>query len=447
MKQQFNNLSTTPFWWEAAPPEDGLGADALMDCDILIIGAGFTGLNAAITLAEYGAGKIVVVDKMRLGEGASSRNGGQLRSASKSSDEQRCKRFGREIGLRVAEDFRASLPFFLERVRTLGIECHVDMSGLLMGAHTTAHYKAGERRWQSLADEQKQREWPVSPDRMQEEIATGAYRGGYVSLDAGLVHPALYHKGLRDRARALGVSLHSGVEMVKITRGRRDFRVHFAGNRSIQAQRIISGPNGYVDAAQPWLQRRLVPVQSYMIATEELDEDLVSALIPKDRAVADTKKVLNYYRKSPDGRRVLFGGRVSFAAIDEHQSAAGLYKLMTAVFPQIKGCKLTHSWRGNVAFTLDWLPYIGCHDGVYYACGYNGNGVVMGSYLGDRIARMVLADGKSVYGLDQIRFSALPGYAGNPWFLPVVGTAYRAQDHLSRMLDRGWPPISERIKR
>ncbi|WP_191057553.1 NAD(P)/FAD-dependent oxidoreductase [Geminicoccus harenae] len=422
----------TPYWWLQAPPRPGLPASALADVDCLIVGSGLAGLNAAITLAQAGV-QVTVIERGLIGEGASTRNAGQLSGGSKVSGPALVRQFGEACAAEITADFQAVYPFIVERIQSLGIDCSLEQRGMFIGAHTSADYWAFAAEHAALPPEQQARNRLVPPDQVHTELATSIYAGGYVYGDAGQLHPGLYHAGLRAVAEKLGVKLVSGVELAGIER-KGDRFTAILTDGAIDCRRIMVMTNGYTGAATPWFQRRLIPVRSYMIATEELPN--VAELIPGGRPLADTKRILYYYRSSPDRRRILFGGRASFRDVDARTSAVKLHGFLTDVFAQLEGVKLSHAWFGNVAFAFDWLPHFGRHEGVYYACGCNGSGVPMLSYLGDRAARSMLADGKEMGGLGAIPFNTMPGYGGRPWFLPIVGTAYRWTDRIRRRLDQ-----------
>jgi glycine/D-amino acid oxidase-like deaminating enzyme len=178
----------------------------------------------------------------------------------------------------------------------------------------------------------------------------------------------------------------------------------------------------------------VVPVASHIIATEELPQDLAQSLIPKGRTLSDTKRVLCYYRMSPDGTRMVFGGRARFMQVDPTISAPILHRYMTDRFPQLRGVKVTHAWTGNVAFTLDALPHMGEREGFHYCLGCNGSGVAMMTYLGWQTARKIARAANYACSYDTEDFPDHPLYSGNPWFLPVVGGYYRLRDTLDRLL-------------
>ena len=169
-----------------------------------------------------------------------------------------------------------------------------------------------------------------------------------------------------------------------------------------------------------------------MIATEPLPPETTRRLIPRGRMIVDTKRVLSYYRLSPDSRRILFGGRASFRSATARQAAPRVHGLMTRVWPELARVRITHAWTGNVAFTFDYVPHLGTHDGVHYAAGCQGNGVAMMTYLGHQLARKLAGKASRPSAFDGLPFPTRPLYSGRPWFLPVVGTAYRVADWLDR---------------
>ena len=204
---------------------------------------------------------------------------------------------------------------------------------------------------------------------------------------------------------------------------------------TVKAEQVVIATNGYTGDITPDLKRRVVPLASHIIATEELPADLADSLIPKRRTLSDTRRVLCYYRMTPDGKRMVFGGRARFTQVSATASAPILYDFMTARFPQLKGVKVTHAWTGNVAFTLDALPHMGKQaDGMHYLLGCNGSGVAMMTYLGTQTARKIARVANAPCAFDMPEFPDHPLYNGNPWFLPVIGGWYRMRDRLDRML-------------
>jgi glycine/D-amino acid oxidase-like deaminating enzyme len=176
----------------------------------------------------------------------------------------------------------------------------------------------------------------------------------------------------------------------------------------------------------------VIPIGSYIIATEPLPDDLMQRLMPRNRIVSDTRRVVYYYRASPDRRRILFGGRVSVDETDPAVSGPLLHADLVALFPELRNVRISHSWCGFVAYTFDELMHIGCHEGVHYAMGYCGSGVGMAGYLGMRLGQQVLGQAEGRTAFDDLAFQTRPLYTGKPWFLAPSIRYYRWRDRRPR---------------
>ena len=273
----------------------------------------------------------------------------------------------------------------------------------------------------------------VPRERQREEIASDYYFGGMVVERSASLHPALYYKGLLDACRRRGVGVCAAASVEGIARSGAGWRVA-TSRGAVEAGDVVIATNGYTGALTPSLRRRVVPIASHIIATEELPRDLAASLIPKGRTLGDTKRVLTYYRMSPDGKRMVFGGRARFTQVDARLSASVLHGYMTDRFPQLRGIRIAHGWTGNTAFTLDALPHMGEEAGMHYALGCNGSGVAMMTYLGHQVARKIARVANAPCAFDSEDFPTHPLYTGNPWFLPMIGGYYRLRDRLDRML-------------
>jgi glycine/D-amino acid oxidase-like deaminating enzyme len=196
---------------------------------------------------------------------------------------------------------------------------------------------------------------------------------------------------------------------------------------------VVIATNGYTGDLTPRLKRRVVPIASHIIATEPLAPDLAASLIPRGRTLSDTRRVLCYYRMSPDGTRMIFGGRARFTPVTPETSAPILHRFMTERFPQLADAKVTHAWTGNVAFTMDALPHMGRDSGMHYLMGCNGSGVAMMTYLGWQTARKIAGIANYACAFDSPDFPDHPLYNGNPWFLPAIGSWYRLRDQVDRI--------------
>ncbi len=318
-----------------------------------------------------------------------------------------------------------------------GIACCWQRRGRFVGAWTPAHFAAQEKRLKNLNEDAQSGAFMVPRARQRDEIASDYYYGGMVVERSASLHPALYYKGLLDACRRRGVVVCAEAAVDGIAaegpKDRGGWRV--ATSRGpLLAGDVVIATNGYTGAVTPALRRRIVPIASHIIATEQLPAELAASLIPKRRSISDTKRVLCYYRLSPDGTRMVFGGRARFTPANPRLCARVLHAYMTERFPQLQSVRVTHSWTGNTAFTLDALPHMGEEGGLHYCLGCNGSGIAMMTYLGTQTARKIARVANAPCAFDAPEFPDHPLYTGNPWFLPLVGGWYRMRDRLDRLL-------------
>jgi glycine/D-amino acid oxidase-like deaminating enzyme len=420
-----------PYWWEAAEPALRPGRALPARVEVAVVGGGYTGLSAALELARRGR-EVCVLDGERIGFGASSRNGGMVSGGLKIAKSSLAERFGQEKAREIIDEGARSFTFLEELIAREKIECHYKRTGRYLAAYSPKHYAELGERAKLLRETTGMATALVPRERQREEIGSDHYRGGLVVEAAGGLHPALYVRGLAAAAERAGAALIDETRVGRISRNGDGFEI--ATNRGrLSARTVMLGTNGYTERSMPWFARRLIPVASFIIATEPLAPEVTKRLVPNGRMISDTRRVLNYFRLSPDGTRVLWGGRASFRRVDQRTSALRLHATMSTVWPELKDVRITHSWTGNVAFTFDFLPHMGVHDGIYYALGCQGSGVAMQSYLGYRTALKIVGGDNRPCAFDGLPFNTLPLYNGQPWFLPLVGSWYRLRDRLDRM--------------
>ncbi len=423
-----------PYWWEAWTPTSTDPVDLPAKVTVAIVGGGYGGLSTALELAKNGT-DCVVLEAAELGFGASTRNGGAVSGgvnigkgfSGKGLDPASAR------AQAVLADGSDAFALIERLIMEENIDCHWQKTGRFVGAWTPAHYAAQAKKVTLLNDASRSEAFMVPRDRQREEMASDYYYGGMVVERSASLHPALYYKGLLEacRRRNVPVCCRAGVEKIS---GREGMWTVRTTRGTVQAEQVVIATNGYTSDITPELKRRVVPLASHIIATEELSPDLADSLIPKRRTLSDTRRVLCYYRMSPDGKRVVFGGRARFTPVTAQQSAPILYKFMTDRFPQLQGVQVTHAWTGNVAFTLDALPHMGRQDGIHFLLGCNGSGVAMMTYLGWQTARKIAGVANRVSAYDVEDFPTHPLYNGNPWFLPAIGAWYRFRDDLDRNL-------------
>lgn len=424
------DFKLTPYWWDHVPRPVLPVEDVPGQVDVVVIGSGYTGLHAALQTARGGRATIVL-DAEDAGWGCSTRNGGQISTSIKPGYDELARRHGPERATAILREGRNSLAWLGEFIAAERIDCAFRVVGRFHAAHSPGQYEILAR---SIANQPKGLEVPahmVPRAEQRAELGTDAYFGGAVFTRHVSVDPSLYHAGLLDRAMAAGVRVFARCPATEIERDGDRFRV-VTPRGTCAARDVVVATNGYTGRLTPWLRRRVIPIGSYIIATEPLPAETMARLMPRDRTVSDTRKVVYYYRASPDRQRIVFGGRVSHNETDPLRSGPKLRAELVRLFPELADIRISHSWAGLVAYTFDELAHIGRHDGIHYAMGYCGSGVGMASYLGMRLGQQVLGRTEGATGLDGLSFQTRPFYTGNPWFLAPSVMYYRWRDERAR---------------
>jgi glycine/D-amino acid oxidase-like deaminating enzyme len=262
------------------------------------------------------------------------------------------------------------------------------------------------------------------------EIDSPGYHGGLVIDSHCSLDPARYHAGLLRLAGDRGITLVGHCAATGIERDGNGYRVTTARGIT-RARDLVIATNGYSGALAPWQQRRVIPIGSYMLATEPMAPQRAAQLMPRQRVFSDTRKIVVYFRLSPDGRSLLFGGRVSVFESDPVKSLPALRDEMLRIFPQLADVRISHTWMGFVAYTFDSLPHLGQQDGIYYAMGYCGSGICLASYLGHQLGRKITGTQVQASAFELPRFQTRPLYYGNPWFLAASVRYYQLLDRFS----------------
>ena len=421
-----SDFKQTPYWWEAAPPEPETQEPLPQQVDVAIVGSGYTGLHAAIQTARA-CRSTVVLEAQAAGFGASTRNGGQVSTSIKASLPALTRRFGAARAAEVLGEGEASLAFMKTFIPTEKIDCDFQVVGRFHGAHLAKGYEALARSIGVNATVVADDAFMVPRAEQAAELGTRAYHGGIVYPHHASLHPGKYHKSLLRLARTAGAQIVSHCAVQDLARTSTGFRVQTAKG-TVEAKRVILATNGYTGSLSPWQQRRIIPIGSYIIATEELAPEVMNRLMPTNRILSDTRKLVYYYRPSPDRKRILFGGRVSLRETDALRTGPKLHAAMVNLFPELAQTKISHSWSGFVGYTFDTLMHAGNDDGLYYAMGYCGSGVGMASYLGMRIGQQAADNPDGMTAFNKIPFPTRPFYTGNPWFLAPSVLAYRFRD-------------------
>ena len=417
-----------PYWHATMPAVPDRSGRSLPDtAHAVVVGGGYTGIGAAWRLAELGA-RVVLVEAHELGWGASTRNGGIVHAGFKWGPATLIRRHGDELGRRLFGETVEAYSWIRDTINERGIDAEWRERGYLELAYGHAHVsELGEAR-DGLARMGVASRVVAGVD-LRAEIGTDAFPAGLAVEGSGVVHPGKWFAALVALAESAGADLHAGTR-ARALRPQADGRVVVETDRgAILASNVLVATNGYTDGVAPSLRRRLLPIGSYIIATEPLPADLAAALAPTGRAYFDTKNFLNYWHVSAD-RRMVFGGRVSFWPTNTDRTAAALHRRLLELHPELAGYRVEFSWGGKVALTMDRMPHVGRKGPIAWALGYCGTGVALSAWLGRRMGEWL--GGGEAPALARLRFPIVPApYEGRPWFLPVVGEWFRLQDRLA----------------
>jgi glycine/D-amino acid oxidase-like deaminating enzyme len=426
------DFKTQPYWWESYEPKAVGEHDVPKKARVAIVGGGYAGISTAAELARLGV-ESVVLEAAVPGWGASTRSGGMISGGVSVGKRYSGKSKPEELR-RLYSDAADSFTLIEKLIEDEGIDCEWTKSGRFGGAWAPKHYRAMESKVEDLNTYAQSGASMIPRERQREAIATDYYHGGMLIERAAHLHPAKYYKGLIGVALKRGVTICSNAPVEGLTQSGPGWKVR-TRRGEIEVSDVVIATNGYTGDATPKLKRRLVPVGSYIIATEEMPEDLAFSLLPTNRSAYDTRRVLTYYRMSGNRRRLIFGGRAKFGFTEPIDTAPVLYKFMTDRFPQLKGVKITHAWTGNVAFTFDEVPHMGRMDGMHFALGCNGSGVAMMTYLGTQTARKIAGVANYACAFDNPELPDHWLYKGDPRpFLPWLGRYFRTRDWIDRNL-------------
>jgi glycine/D-amino acid oxidase-like deaminating enzyme len=437
-------VNESPFWWSTLG-DDGLSVLSLQSpvdshqspvisqtFDVVVVGAGYTGLSAARQLARTGR-SVLVLERHEIGWGASSRNAGQVLAGLKVDPATLVARYGEARARQLFDISLESITRLEALVAGEGIACEYERTGHIQAAWKRSHFDHFRQEQALLARVFKHRVELVPESEQRSELGSGAYHGLMVDERSGGINPAQFVHGLASAATRAGASLMAHTPVRRIVKQGARWNVAIGEKKTeweIEATDVLWATNGYSDGATPLLRRRLIPIGSYIIVTEPLGLSTPMRLLPRRRMVFDSKHFLYYFRLTSDSR-LLFGGRAEFSQPTRKTArrAAGILRTgMVTVFPELVDTQIDFAWGGNVAFTRDQMPHAGrLDDGAYFAAGYSGHGIAMATYLGEIIARRIAGEAIDHPFMDD-RFAAIPLYRGHPWFLPIVGAYYKALD-------------------
>jgi glycine/D-amino acid oxidase-like deaminating enzyme len=417
-------------------PSTGAARPLPSRVDVAVIGAGFTGLSAACTLAKRGA-SVAVLESETVGWGASSRNGGMVLTGMKLGVNQLISMYGRDLTRRMYAASLQTIDCVEQIVGEEAIDCDFSRCGHLEVACKQKHFDDYARQVEVIAREFNHQLRVVQKNELSAEIGSNIYYGGMVDEVSAGLNPARYVAGLGQAAMKAGAEIFEHTQVEGLQREFHQGEVGWKATTSrgpLWAREVFVATSGYTGQATPALQKKIIPIGSFIITTQILPEGLAHELSPRNRMIYDSKNYLYYYRLTPD-RRMLFGGRAAFFPETDQtirRSAEILRRGMIDVYPQLRDTKIEYVWGGTLDFAFDIMPHAGQLEGMYYAVGYAGHGVAMATYQGQKMAELIAGD-KPQNPFVGIPFPGAPLglYNGKPWFLPLAGVWYKFLDWVS----------------
>ncbi|MFT4715576.1 MAG: glycine/D-amino acid oxidase-like deaminating enzyme [Paracoccaceae bacterium] len=414
----------TPYWWEDGAPLPDLPETPPQKTELAVIGAGYTGLSAAITARRAGA-EVTVLDAAIPGQGASTRNGGMFGAHTRISIDAMSKSFGRAAAVAILNEAPQAYAFTRGFIQAENIQCDFQQTGRIVLASGSTAQATQVRLATSLKKLTGYELGIVAPAEVKDHINTDIYAGGIFYEDHGGLQPRKLHDGLLEIALREGVNIIQNCAVLDVG-GREGAFILKTAKGDLQADKLIHATNGYTRKPFRWLERRVFPLPSFIIATEPLPPEQIARLAPGRRMMVETRAKHSYYRISPDGTRIVFGGRAGMVPLGPKLAAKRLKATMVGIWPELKDVKITHSWRGYTGFTFEQMPHVGQFEGRHFAMGYSGSGVAMAPYLGMKVAYQALGDkrGETAYSLTTPS-TRLYHHGGYPLFLAAGEVWYR----------------------
>lgn len=424
------------YWHATAAPFDGDCTDPVQGhFDVAIIGGGFTGLSAALTLARAGA-SVALLEADIVGAGGSGRNGGHLNNGLAHGYAEAKSTLGAERAKALYRAYDQSIETIRTVIRDESIDCDFRDAGKLKLASKPSHVAGMKANFELVNREVDADTRWLDRRELTDEIRGGDFHGGMLFEKSAMMHMGRYVVGLAAAATRHGARVWQAAPVTGRVKSAKGWQLT-TPKGTLTASRVIAATGAYsarvASAPLGHFRKRIIPVGSFIIATRPLSDGEIAATLPGNRTYVTSLNIGNYFRLSPDNR-LIFGGRARFSASSDQKSDARSGEILKAslarMFPQLADVAIDYCWGGLVGMTRDRFPRAGIADGMIYGMGYSGHGAQFSTLLGQQLAMMAL--GHDMDGpLAGLGWPTIPAHSGKPWFLPLVGLWFGLRDRLS----------------
>lgn len=427
--------SNKSFWADSVTVSSRKSLTEKKETDVVIIGGGFTGLSTAYHLQQHGVNSIVL-EQHHVGWGASGRNAGMLTTGYKKGLQQLERKFGQTKTKILLELSVECINLVKQLVEKHQMDCDLENSSQVKLAYKPSHFEKLQRENERLNTKYDYHTEIITPEKMKEEINTTYYHGGLLDPYSAAFNPFKYCVELARVVEELGGLIYEDSKVIRIKRNRNSVTV-ITPKGEVKAKELVIATNGYSTNITKKLTKSIMPIDSHIITTEPLPNNIIENINPKNRVFVDTKNFLYYFRLTKDNR-MLFGGRVSFKKLKDKANGklSPIYETlrqnMIEVHPELENVGITHCWGGTTAFTMDFLPHIGrLEDGTYFGIGYCGHGAAMSTLFGKFIADDIFMKYRNKSILESIKLKRIPLHSQRAKILSIVSAYYKIKDMLS----------------
>jgi len=422
-----DDFSTEPFWVTGLPSFQASHTWNDKRADTLIVGAGYAGLSAALTLARAGQ-RVLVCDAGRVGSGASSSSAGSLGNVPKAKFDDLLQHYGENVARRVYQEARLAREYVEQLIQQQGIACDLRCEGRFIAAHSAKAFTRLRNTLPAL-----RAAWGdvtlVDRSEQQSQIGSNAFFGGVRLADSSTLQPAGLHMGLAQAADAAGAVILQETRVTAIEPAPQGYTVT-AGGRTFEAKEVILATNAETGRDTPHtrrLRKGLTIVPAFALTTEPLSDALLANVLPQGGSFSNTCKIIHYMAIAGGSRRLVMSGRAGRSDGGLEHKAEYIFDYFRQRFPALSEARVSHCWSGRFAITGDWLPHIGQQNGVHYVLGCCGAGIPMSTYLGHKVALRILGSPEGVTVFNR-PLKSIPYWPANNLFLPMAVRAFDWRD-------------------